>query len=797
MATCALFMVALVVLVVSAAAAAALDAGTQLEQVGHENLASYIVHVSVRQRPAIFASSVHWYASVLASVSGLPLRRSLQVHGPFYSYQSVFHGFAAKLTPSLASRLLQIPGFLHAFPDKLLHLHTTHTPAFLHLSDLDGLWPSSAFGQNVIVGVIDTGIWPERQSFSAVGLDSVPARWKGECENASTFNASLCNAKLIGARAFYRGYEAAYGPIDETSEYKSARDSEGHGTHTSSTAAGAFVANASLFGYAPGDARGMASSARIAMYKVCWEPGCYDSDIIAGFDAAVADGVDVISLSVGGSVVPFFEDSIAISSFAAMEKGIFVSCSAGNSGPYAGSVTNVAPWVVTVAASSVDRTFPAPIFLGDGSSYNGLSVYPGEGWSDGEQLPLIYAGDAALNGSSKAYLCISGTLDPGLVNGKIVLCERGSNARVSKGSVVAKAGGAAMILANSADSGTELIADCHLLPASVVGFKEGIAIKAYIAAQGSNATASIIFNGTELGVRPAPVIAAFSSRGPNPLPAQILKPDITAPGVNILAAYTGATGPTGLDSDDRIVDFSIMSGTSMSCPHVSGLAALLKGAHPDWSPSAIKSALMTTALNTDNTGTPLIDGVDAELAEPFSYGAGHVNPQAALDAGLVYDLGVQDYVDFLCSLGYKGDDLEVFTKGVYNCSRTDFSLGDLNYPSFSLVFEGGSEQSFTFTRILTNVGDANATYTVDVSAPQGVDVTVVPERLEFGKINEKLSYSVTFQTTAIAFSSISPEQQQHAFGSLTWTDGIHVVTSPIAVIFSSKLSQTTLLLSAL
>eukprot|EP00249_Psilotum_nudum_P004113 c17650_g4_i1 orf=932-2638(+) len=543
---------------------------------------TYIVHVSKSDIPATFATHKEWYTASLASVKGLQVEDLLPEHGPLYTYDLVFHGFAAKLTSSQAVALEQIPGFLMAFPDSAARLHTTHTPDFMKLNTIFGLLPSFDYGDDVIVGVLDTGVWPERQSFRDHNLGPVPDRWKGECEIGTAFNSSLCNKKLVGARIFYKGYEAASGPINETIEYKSARDVDGHGTHTSSTAAGSYVYNASLLGYAQGIARGMAPRARIAVYKVCWVGGCFNSDILAAFDSAVADGVNVISLSVGGGALPYFLDSIAIGAFGAMEKDVLVSCSAGNGGPDTLTVANVAPWILTVAASSVDRDFPAPVTLGNGATFAGVSLYSGKGLG-GRQVPLIYAGDVGLKGNSSAYLCMSGTLNPKLVVGKIVLCDRGINARVNKGMVVQQAGGMGMILANAQENGEELTADSHVLPAAIVGFKEGAEIKAYIA-NATIATANIAFAGTRLGIKPAPVMAAFSSRGPNPVTQEILKPDITAPGVNILAAWTGAIGPTGLSGDNRVVDFNIISGTSMSCPHASGLAALLKGAHPDWSP---------------------------------------------------------------------------------------------------------------------------------------------------------------------------------------------------------------------
>eukprot|EP00250_Pteridium_aquilinum_P016235 c23016_g1_i1 orf=473-2857(+) len=741
---------------------------------------TYIVHVAKSQKPPSFADDIEWYSSTLASAKGLELEEfNTEQHGPIYSYGTVFHGFAAKLTEAEAEALESMDGVLSVMPDDAVaQLHTTRTPQFMGLNFSSGLWPASDYGDNVIIGVMDSGIWPEKKSFSDKGLNPVPARWKGECEAGTDFKATLCNKKLIGARAFFKGYEAAMGPINETTEYRSARDSEGHGTHTSSTAAGNYVRHASLLGSAAGTARGMATRSRIAIYKVCWKGGCFNSDLLAAFEQAVVDGVDIISLSIGGGVLPFFLDPIAIGSFGAMEKGILVSTSAGNGGPSPMSITNVSPWVLTVAASTLDRDFPATIILPNGARYRGVSLYDGNALGN-RQVPLVYAGNSGMPGSNgSANLCMAGSLDPEIVKGKIVVCDRGISARAAKGMVVKDAGGAGMILANSLANGEELIADSHVLPAALVGYEAGLAIKDYIT-KDKKATASIIFSGTVLHVRPAPVMAAFSSRGPNPSNPEILKPDVTAPGVNILAAWTSRVGPTELPDDDRVVDFNIMSGTSMSCPHVSGLAALLKGAHPEWSPAAIKSALMTTAFNIDNSGNYLMDGSDSNISTPFSFGAGHVNPVRALNPGLVYDLGVQDYVDFLCGLNYSSSWLMTFTKGQYNCSKVSLSAENLNYPSISFVYnQQGNSSTYvgSATRTVTNVGSANSVYTLTATPPPGVSMKVDPPTLSFTQLNEKKSYTVTCEAGA---KSLVPGDSDATFGSLVWSDNTHNVHSPI------------------
>lgn len=181
-------------------------------------------------------------------------------------------------------------------------------------------------------------------------MSPVPPRLKGTCEEGTRFSFSNCNKKLIGARAFVQGYEAIVGRVNETVDYRSPRDSNGHGTHTASTAAGNFVNHASLFGLANGSASGMRYTGRIAAYKACWTSECANSDVIAAIDCAVADGVDILSLSLGGVSVPYDRDNIAIASFGAIQHGVFVPGSAGNSGPIWSTVSDAAPWIMTVGA---------------------------------------------------------------------------------------------------------------------------------------------------------------------------------------------------------------------------------------------------------------------------------------------------------------------------------------------------------------------------------------------------------------------------------------------------------------
>jgi hypothetical protein len=411
----------------------------------------------------------------------------------------------------------------------------------------------------------------------------------------------------------------------------------------------------------------------------------------------------------------------------------------------------------------VDRSFPAIVVLGNRKAYRGASLYVGKPLGTKPDFALVY-GD----------FCLDGSLEPKLVRGKIVVCDLGITGDTEKGQVVAMAGGIGVILLIPEGGGEDLLAESHVLPASFLGAKAGKAVRDYVNSNKSP-SGTIVFYGTTYHREEAPVLTSFSSRGPNSVSPDILKPDIIAPGLNILAAWPLNLSPSGLPSDKRRTKFNLDSGTSMSCPHVSGLVALLKAVHPDWSPAALKSALMTTASVTNNKGNPIKDSsLAGSLATPFDMGAGHVNPERAREPGLVYDISTEDYVNYLCSLNYSSSEIGMLTKTPVSCPKQIPKPGDLNYPSFSVVFFSSGKASATFTRKVTNVGSDNSTYSVEVVEPLGVKVTVKPRTLVFTKKNQKHIYTVSFGAEKPSTSG--------AYGSITWSSGHYRVRSPVAVI---------------
>ncbi|PON64043.1 Subtilase [Trema orientale] len=706
----------------------------------------HVVYMGDRPQGDFSAASTHH--SMLKSVLGSPSRAKDSL---IYSYGKSINGFAAKLSDEEVARFSDMEGVISVIPNRKFQLHTTRSWDFVGLSKSK---LSGSQEGDVIIGLLDTGVWPESESFKDDNIGSPPAKWKGTCQGEGNFT---CNNKIIGAR--YYNSDGYYSPTD----FKSPRDSIGHGSHTASTAAGREVSGASFYGLANGTARGGVPNARIAVYKVCWGGGfCSLADILAGFDDAIADGVDIISISIGGGgPIPYFEDPIAIGSFHAMKRGILTSSSAGNAGPDPLLISNYAPWLLTVAASTIDRKFVARAVLGNGQVFDGVTI---NSFSlNRTTYPLIWGGDAAnySAGFSKdiSRYCFPGTLNSHQVAGKIVFCEA-----VWDGSGILLADGVGTIMADFVNTD---VAFNFPLPSTLLTVDDGQKVLDYIKTT-ENPFATIEYSDTWDDAM-APSVVSFSSRGPNPITADILKPDLTAPGVDILAAWSPVSPPSVYDEDPRSVSYNIISGTSMSCPHASGVAAYVKAAHPDWSPAAIKSALMTTAT--------ILDSRKHEDLE-FAYGSGQINPQQALDPGLIYDTSESDYIDFLCEQGYNTTTLRLITGDNSSAcaSTTPGRAWDLNYPSFAVAVQDGETINAEFTRTVTNVGPPNSTYSVIAYVHANVAVTVQPPVLSFSAVGEKKSYKVTVSGPAIT-------QQPIASGAVVWKDagGSHVVRSPIVV----------------
>jgi subtilisin family serine protease len=692
------------------------------------------------------------------------------------SYTNALNGFAVRATQAQVDALAKRPEVAAVLVDELRQptidegsrrsIGVTRGSGnqlydFLGLDGRGESWRSGITGTGVTVGVIDTGIWPEHPSFADDG--SYPAHEPLDTSVGSacafgntTHNPAdapfTCNNKLVGARVFLDTYRANTGLTAE--EFDSARDNEGHGTHTASTAAGNAGVRAQIFGVDKGTTSGIAPRAQIIAYKALGDSGGYTSDLVAAIDQAVADGVDVINYSVGGGAATVSADTLAF--LFAADAGVFSAVSAGNSGPGAKTIGGPAdvPWVTAVGANT-QPTFYQGFIEAGGKRYQGASITKGVG-------PARFV-DAAAAGSE---LCLAGKLDPSKVTGAIVLCKRGGNGRVAKSAEVLRAGGVGMVLFNAVDVDT-LFSDTFFVPTVMIDNTPGLQLKAWIASS-PDPVGRLVAGG--IGTSPfySPTMAYFSSRGENPTAGDIIKPDITAPGVQIMAGNTPM--PSG-DSQPAGELFQAIAGTSMSSPVVAGSYALLKQAHPDWTPAMAKSALMTTA------NTRVRDNDRTSQAGPFAMGSGMVDlgePAArgsAYRPGLVYDAGFLDYLGFLCAEGPS-----VFGNPAATCASLAANgiptrAADLNLASIGVESVAGST---TVTRTVTSVADRRTTFEASTKAPPGYRVRVSPSKITLAP-GASATFTVTITNTGAAPAG------QWRFGSLTWEGGDYEVRSPIAV----------------
>jgi Subtilase family/Fibronectin type-III domain/Peptidase inhibitor I9/PA domain len=663
-----------------------------------------------------------------------------------YRYTTALNGFAATLSSDQVTRLRTTPGV--ELVERSTKQHVDRAPAALRatpvvgsssrsLLGLDGpggVWaahggPENA-GRDVVIGVVDTGIWPDNPSFTGLpqrtpGTAGHLPGFHGACDQAQEWTAEDCNDKVVSARWFVKGF----GEENVASaEYLSPRDGTGHGSHVASTAAGDYGVRVEVDGQRFGTTSGMAPAARLAVYKACWtapdptQDGCTTADTVAAVDQAVADGVDVLNYSVSGS--DRLDDSVERAFLGATAAGVFVAASAGNGGREAGTVAHVAPWITTVGAST-HHAFQGAVRLGDGRSLVGAMVSDQPVRATG--LVLGSAVAAAGADPDAARRCETGSLDAARAEGKVVVCDRGNGARVDKSATVAAAGGAGMVLANTRPQSTD--ADVHAVPTVHLDLAEARTLESYLRGAGARATAALDPRGsTDVAV---PSIAGFSGRGPAlGAGGDVLKPDLTAPGVSVL----GAVAPPS----DSGRPWDLASGTSTSAPHVAGLAAFVAGVHPDWPPARIRSAMMTTAYDLRGRHDPLVEG------------AGHVAPQRFLDPGLVFDTSVRAWQQVLSG-----------ERDASDVNTSSLAIGDLVGPT-------------TVTRRITNVTGRRESYSVRKHGLTDVDVQAFPNTVLLGPGQTR---TVRLRVTARPSATVDRD----VTGWLVWRGDRHTVRIPVTV----------------
>lgn len=699
-----------------------------------------------------------------------------------YSYKHLINGFAVHITPEQAEILRRAPGVKSVEKDWKVRRLTTHTPQFLGLPT--GVWPTGGgfdrAGEDIVIGFVDSGIYPHHPSFASRHTDPygpVP-KYRGKCEVDPDTKRNFCNGKIIGAQHFAEAAIAARA-FNPAVDFASPMDGDGHGSHTAAIAAGNNGIPVRMHGHEFGRASGMAPRARIAVYKALYRLfGGFVADVVAAIDQAVHDGVDILSLSVGPNSPPATTKTTFLNPFdatllAAVKAGVFVAQAAGNGGPFPKTLVSYSPWITSVAAAIDDRRYKNHLNLGNGKILAGIGLSPA---THGNQtFTLVAANDVLLDSSVMKYSPSDcqrpEVLNKNLVEGNILLCGYSFNfvtgtASIKKVSETAKSLGAAgfVLAVENVSPGTKF----DPVPVGIPGIlitdvtKSMDLVDYYNISTTRDWTGRVkSFKGTGTigdGLMPilhksAPQVALFSARGPNVKDfsfqdADLLKPDILAPGSLIWAAWS----PNGTDDANFVGEgFALISGTSMAAPHIAGIAALVMQKHPHWSPAAIKSALMTTSTKLDRAGRPLqaqqyseTEAMKLVKATPFDYGSGHVNPRAALDPGLIFDAGYEDFLGFLCTTpGIDNHEIRNYTNQPCNYSMGHPS--NFNTPSITVAHLVKTQ---VVTRTVTNVAEEE-TYTISARMQPAIAIEVNPPAMTL-KPGSSRKFTVTLTVRSVA-----------------------------------------------
>lgn len=658
-------------------------------------------------------------------------------------FTTAFNGVAVEATPAQVRDLVLAGAVTGSWENETLYTQTISTPEELGLAGPDGAWEewfggADDAGAGVIVGVIDSGIVPENPSFAPRPGMSVPERWRGTCETSEGPTGFACNTKIIGART----YGEAYGNLLPSNEVPTPRDVNGHGSHTAGTAAGNADIPMAVDGVDVGVGSGIAPGAQIAVYKAAWgaEGGGTLAGIVAAIDDATADGVDVINFSIGASITEQVSPH-GLALLGAAEAGVFVSAAAGNAGGGGeGTVENAYPWITTVGATTTARPSVKTLTFGD-------RTLQGNGFGEGVSGPVITGFRALVPGRQVDLIdgCAPGTLVEDLVRGSVMVCEDQGNPFVVS-EYLTDLGAVGVVFFKSRGAG---------LPGYAIGYPgiPAIGLSSSSAGQfyswaNANTGAEVEISAVSETPAVSPELAWFSSLGPSRInKGALIKPDVVAPGVDIVAPF--APGPD---------DFLGISGTSMAAPHVAGLGALLRSANPDWSPARIRSALVTTAQNANTEGGPIERVGTAQTSD--GVGAGMVRPAAAFDPGLVYEASSEDWQQYLCvTRPVPGSD----------CPAVPAPVSDLNEPAIAVR---GLGLERVVPRTVTDATGEGGTWTAEVEHDEQIDVTVEPSTLTL-EPGGSASFEVTI-TSLDRGDFLEPRR-----GTLTWVNGDTRVSSPI------------------